>query len=148
MAGFHLAQFNVATGLGVPEDPVMAGFMARLDEINGLAETSPGFVWRLQTASGNATAVRPYDDDRVLVNLSVWESIDTFRSFVYRSAHGTMVRRGGEWFLAKQAPQLVMWWLDAGTLPTIEDGVEHLAELRAAGPSAAAFTFARPYPPP
>ncbi len=146
--GYHLAQFNIAGGLGLPEDPVMAEFMANLDEINALAEASPGFVWRFQTEDGNATAVRPYEDERTLINLSVWESVEAFRAFVYQSAHGGFVRRGSEWFTPKTEPQIVMWWISDDTLPTIEDGVSRLEKLRAQGPSADGFTFARSFPPP
>ena len=76
---------------GSVDGPVMAGFVARLDEINALADGSPGFVWRFQTAEGNATAVRPYDDERVLFNLSVWETLDDLRQYVYRSAHSQLI---------------------------------------------------------
>ncbi len=147
-SAYHLAQFNIASGLGLPEAPVMAEFMANLDTINALAEKSPGFVWRFQTDTGNATDVRPYDDERTLINLSVWESIDSFRTFVYQSAHGGFVRRGKEWFSPKTQPQIVMWWIEADTLPTIEDGVSRLQRLRTEGSSPEAFGFAQPYPPP
>ena len=146
--GYYLAQFNIAGGLGLPEDPVMAEFMENLDRINALAESSPGFVWRFQTESGNATEVRPYEDERTLINLSVWESVEAFRSFVYQSAHGSFVRRGSEWFTPKTQPQIVMWWIDDDTLPTIEDGVSRLEKLRVEGPAADGFTFARAFPPP
>jgi hypothetical protein len=97
-AGFHLAQVNIARARAPIDSPVMAGFVALLEEINALAERSPGFVWRLQTEAGDATALRPYEDDRVLVNLSVWSGIDELKTYVYRSARrscagGGMVRR-------------------------------------------------------
>src|SRR5437762_1655948 len=84
---FHLAQVNTGRVLWPPDDPRMAGFMGRLDELNKLADESPGFVWRLQTEAGNATALRPYEDERVLVNMSVWETLEQLREYVYRSAH-------------------------------------------------------------
>ncbi len=145
---YQLAQFNIASGLGLPDDPVMAEFMANLDTINALAENSEGFIWRFQTDTGNATDVRPYDDERTLINLSVWESIETFRTFVYKSDHGGFVRRGKEWFSPKTQPQIVMWWIEAGALPAVEDGVARLQRLRTAGPGPEAFSFAKPYPPP
>jgi heme-degrading monooxygenase HmoA len=94
----HLAQVNIARMKGPLESPVMAGFVARLDKINALADGSPGFVWRLQTGEGNATYLRPYDDDRILFNLSVWESIEHLREYVYRSAHVEVLRNRHEWF--------------------------------------------------
>src|SRR5215467_560298 len=95
--GMHLAQVNIARMKGPLESEVMADFVARLDEINALADGSPGFVWRLQTGEGNATYLRPYDDDRILFNLSVWETIDDLKAYVYRSAHAEVLRRRHEW---------------------------------------------------
>ncbi|HSG89914.1 MAG TPA: DUF3291 domain-containing protein [Pseudomonadales bacterium] len=148
MSSQHLAQFNVATARGDPDDPVMAGFVARLDEINGLADRAPGFVWRLQDANGTSTSFRVDADERVLPNLTVWTAIEPFRDFVYRSVHADMVRAGRSWFLPKTRPQIVLWWIPAGTLPTLEDGVARLDRLRAEGPTREAFTLARPHPVP
>ena len=94
----HLAQVNIARMRGPLESAVMADFVARLDEINALADASPGFVWRLQTSEGNATYLRPYDDDRILFNMSVWRSLEDLRAYVYRSAHAEVLRRRAEWF--------------------------------------------------
>src|ERR1041384_5139608 len=94
----HIAQVNIARMKGPLEGPVMAGFVARLDEINALADRSPGFVWRLQSDAGNATDLRPFDDDFILVNLSVWMSIEQLKTYVYKSAHTTVMRRRREWF--------------------------------------------------
>src|SRR6185503_1961719 len=82
----QLAQVNIGRVKGPPDSAVMAGFMARLDEINALAERSPGFVWRLQTPAGNATDLRPYDDDSILINMSVWESLEALRAYVFESS--------------------------------------------------------------
>jgi heme-degrading monooxygenase HmoA len=97
-ASFHLAQVNVARARGEMTDPVMAEFVARLPEINALADQSPGFVWRLQTEDGDATAVRPYEDARILINLSVWTDLRALRAYVYGSAHAAVMRRRREWF--------------------------------------------------
>src|SRR5919108_6652184 len=96
--GFPLAQVNVGRARGEMTDRVMAEFVARLPEINALAEQSPGFVWRLQTADGDATAVRPYEDTRILINLSVWVDLPALRTYVYRSAHAAVMKRRREWF--------------------------------------------------
>src|SRR5437764_2790129 len=97
-SAMHLAQVNIGRIKAPLDDPIMAGFVSRLDDINALAETTPGFVWRLQTDEGNATALRPYDDDRILVNLSVWRTMEELREFVYRSRHVELLRAREEWF--------------------------------------------------
>src|SRR6476661_6758449 len=115
--------------------------MAALGPINALAERSAGFVWRFQTEEGNATAVRPYDDESILVNMSVWESADHLAEFVYRSAHAEYLRRRREWFVRTAETITALWWVPAGLIPTIEDGIARLEHLRANGPSPHAFTF-------
>ncbi|HEV2917851.1 MAG TPA: DUF3291 domain-containing protein, partial [Actinomycetota bacterium] len=87
MAAHHLAQVNVATLRAPLDGPELAGFVAQLEPINALADHSPGFVWRLQTEDGDATSIRPFQDERIMVNLSVWESLETLRAFVYASRH-------------------------------------------------------------
>jgi hypothetical protein len=147
---FHVAQFNVArmrTGTAL-HDPVMHGFTSRLDEINAVAERSPGFVWRLQTDEGNATSIRPYEDEQIVINLTVWESIDSLSDFVYRSMHEELVRGGPEWFERLGTHSLVLWWIPAGERPTVQDGKTRLERLRAEGPTPDAFTFQTTFPPP
>lgn len=137
----HLAQVNVARMRGPLEGPIMAGFVARLDEINALADRSPGFVWRLQTDAGNATYLRPYDDDRILFNLSVWEGVESLRNYVYRSAHAELFRSRREWFTAFESAHLALWWVPHGHLPSVDEAKERLAHLDAHGPTPFAFTF-------
>src|SRR4030081_2284911 len=98
MNRYHVAQVNLGRVKAPVDDPSMAGFTARLDEINALADHSPGFVWRLQTSAGNATYFRPYDDDNILMNMSVWETIETLRYYVYQTAHAEFLRHRHEWF--------------------------------------------------
>ena len=138
---FHLAQLNMGRIRYPVEDPRMAGFMNRLDEINALVDGTEGFVWRLQTEEGNATALRPYEDDRDLINLSVWESIDALKAFTYLSNHVEVFRQRYEWFEPSSEATLVMWWVPAGHIPSIEEVIERLDRLRREGPTSEAFTF-------
>lgn len=144
---FHLAQLNIGRLVAPTDDPVVAPFMEALDEINAVADASPGFVWRLQTDEGNATAVRPYDDDDILVNLSVWTDLDALADYVYRSDHTAFLRRRREWFTKPDGPILVLWWVPAGHVPSVEEALERLEELRRSGPTPTAFTFRHPFPP-
>jgi hypothetical protein len=89
---YHIAQVNIGQIKAPLEDQVMSGFVARLDEINALADSSPGFVWRLRSSAGNANYLRPYENDRILLNMSVWETIDALKDYVYRSAHAELLR--------------------------------------------------------
>jgi hypothetical protein len=126
----------------------MADFVARLVPINALAESSPGFVWRLQTAAGDATALRPYHDPAIIVNMSVWESPDALREFVYRSGHSEPLRRRMEWFDAMARPFQVMWWTPAGHTPTVVEAQARLAFLARHGDTEVAFSLSRLAPPP
>jgi len=146
---WHLAQLNIGRLRAPTDDPATADFMANLDPINALAESSPGFVWRLQTDEGNATAIRAFPGDGLMIlNLSVWESIETLAGYVYRSAHTPFLRRRGEWFERLGEVYLVLWWIPAGTRPTIEEALARLEQLRTFGPTPGAFTFRHPFPHP
>ena len=148
MPTHHLAQLTVGRILGPMDSPTMAGFVARLDEINALADAAPGFVWRLKTEDGNATAVRPYDDDTIAVNLSVWESVEALRAYVYEGAHVEVMRRRREWFARMTDAFVVLWWVPAGHRPSVTEAVARLEALRRDGPTPAAFTFRHLFPPP
>lgn len=137
----HLAQLNVAHLRAPIDDPLVAEFVANLEPVNALAEASPGFVWRLQDDAGDATSIKAFDDDLIIVNLTVWTSIEALADFVYRTGHAELLRRRREWFDAATEPQVCLWWLPEGTLPTIEDAVARLEHLRTQGPTATAFTF-------
>lgn len=147
MSDVHLAQVNIARMKGPLESAIMSSFVARLDEINALADRSPGFVWRLQTAEGNATYLRPYDDDRILFNLSVWRSIEDLRAFVYRSSHAEVLQRRHEWFERFEGVYAALWWVPAGHLPSVEEAKARLAHLAENGPTRLAFTFKVTFPP-
>jgi heme-degrading monooxygenase HmoA len=148
MARYHLAQLNIGRALAPVDSPVLAEFMAALAPINALADQAPGFVWRFQTEEGNATALRPYDDDRVMVNFSVWESPEALRDFVYRTVHAKVMARRREWFEKMTDPFMVLWWVPSGHRPTITEAIERLELLRTRGETEEAFTFKRLFPPP
>ena len=144
---WHLAQLNVGRLLAPVESPAIAGFVAALDPINELADASPGFVWRLQTDAGNATDIRPTEDDLFLINMSVWSSLQELRAFVYTTAHVQVLRQRREWFEQLATSHMVLWWVPAGHIPTIEEALERLDRLRAEGPTPTAFTFRSPFEP-
>ena len=144
---FHLAQVNIGRSRGEMTDPVMADFAAALPEINALAERSPGFVWRLQTEDGDATAIRPYDDPRILINLSVWTGLDALRGYVFRSDHAGYMRRRREWFERFERVYVALWWVPAGHRPSVAEAVDRLAHLEAHGPTPHVFGFAEPFGP-
>ena len=147
MKTLQIAQVNIARMRGALEDPVMEGFVARLAEINALADGSPGFVWRLQTPEGNATYLRPYDDDPILFNLSVWKTVEDLRNYVYRSAHAEVLRQRNDWFLKFEAPVVALWWVPTGHMPSIDEAKKRLAHLQEMGLTAFAFTFRNLFPP-
>jgi hypothetical protein len=145
---WHLAELNVARLRAPIDDPLIAEFKSALDAINALADRSPGFVWRLQTAEGNATALHPIDDDELIaINMSVWESIEALADYAYRSDHTAFLRRRREWFERYGKAYLVLWWVPAGHLPSIEEALGRLDRLEADGPTGAAFTFTKRFAP-
>ena len=150
MSSYHLAQANVAYMLAPHDDPRMADYMVRLDEINGLADASPGFVWRYLTDSRDP-GQREFEDPRVLFNMSVWTSIDALHAYTYRTRHSEVYAGRKRWFVDEKSVvgghALAMWWIPAGTLPTVADAKERLAAITADGPSPRAFTFKQRFPP-
>jgi hypothetical protein len=148
MARHHLAQLNIARAVAPMDHAAMADFYNNLEEINGLGERSPGFVWRLRDDTGNATNFRVSEDPLVFVNLTVWESVEALYEFVYRSNHAGFFKRRFEWFDRWQGPSVVLWWQPAGTLPTLEEAMRRLKLLADNGPTPDAFTFKQRFAPP
>jgi len=144
----HIAQLNIARARAPLEDPLLADFVARLDTFNALAEASPGFVWRLKSDSGNATDIRAYDDPLMIVNMCVWESIEALFDFAYRTSHTKVMNRRKEWFESLPGPHLVLWWIPAGAIPTVEEAKRRLDHLAAHGATATALTFKARFPAP
>jgi len=146
MARYELAQLNVARLRAPIDSPQLADFVAALDPINAIADRSPGFVWRLQDDSGNATGLHPMGED-VIVNVSVWRDPESLQAFVYRGEHAGVMKRRREWF-GKMDFYMVLWWVPQGHRPTVEEAITRLDLLRRNGPGAEAFTFAKLYPSP
>ncbi|HJS39096.1 MAG TPA: DUF3291 domain-containing protein [Burkholderiales bacterium] len=148
MSAWHLAQLNIGIIKAPMDSPVMADFAANLDRINALAEATPGFVWRLQTEEGNATAIRPFENENLLLNMSVWRDVESLGKYVYHSAHVEIMRRRREWFEHMDEAFLVLWWVPQGHRPGVAEAVARLELLRAKGPTAEAFTFRHAFPAP
>ena len=148
-AEWNVAQVNVGRLRAPVDDPLIADFVAGLDQINAVADAAPGFVWRLQTEDGNATAIRPDADDALLaVNMSVWRSVEDLAEYVYRSDHVGFMRRRREWFDRFDGHYLALWWIAADTVPTVDEALERLAHLDRHGPTEQAFTFRHRFDPP
>jgi hypothetical protein len=144
---YELAQLNVAVMKEPLESPGMADFVANLDRINALAEASAGFVWRLQTEEGDATALRPMGEN-TLVNMSVWRDAASLTAYVYRSAHVEIMRRRKEWFEPMPDAYVVLWWVAKGHRPSVNEALAKLALVREKGSTPEAFTFRQPFGPP
>jgi hypothetical protein len=146
---FHLTQLNIALPREPLNSPLLLEFVTQLDPVNRAADAAPGFVWRLQTEDGNATAIKAFGDDALIVNMSVWESLEALRAYVFSNrAHLGVLRRRREWFQRLGEAHMVLWWTEAGRTPTVEQAERRLEVLRRLGPSPAAFTFRQHFPAP
>jgi heme-degrading monooxygenase HmoA len=148
MSAYELAQLNIGVIRGPMDSPVMAQFAANLERINALADAAPGFVWRLQTAAGDATALRPFADENMLVNMSVWRDAEALRQFVYHSGHVEIMRRRREWFERMTELYVVLWWVPRGHRPDVAEAIGRLEALRRQGPHPGAFSFGELFPAP
>jgi hypothetical protein len=153
MTGWHIAQMNVGVTVEATDHPQLADFMNQLDEINALADKAEGFVWRLQSDSGNATDIKPTgsnapENPNFIVNMSVWSSVEALFDFVYKTVHRLVMARRREWFERPAQQYQVLWWVPAGHKPTVEEGLARLAKLQADGPTPEAFTFKARFPSP
>ena len=148
MKKYQLAQVNVAKGIANTDSEIMIGFVTRLDEINALADHSAGFIWRLQSEDGDATSIDVFDDDMMLINMSVWDGIDSLKTFVYRTVHVELIRDREAWFSKLGVAHQALWWIPAGHIPSEEEAKEKLEQIRQNGPGQEAFTFGKPYPHP
>jgi hypothetical protein len=147
MSAYELAQLNIGIIRDSMDSPVMAEFAANLERINLLAERSPGFIWRLQTEQGDATALRPFQDPDMLLNMSVWRDLESLNAYVYRSAHVEIMRRRREWFERMELPFLVLWWVPRGHRPDVTEAIARLELLRSKGATPDAFNFRSTFAP-
>jgi hypothetical protein len=150
---YALAQVNIGRLLAPVDSPQLAGFMAALDPVNAVADAAPGFVWRLQTEDGNATAVRAFEWDTagsagVIMNMSVWESVEALAAFVYSDVHRQVLRRRREWFERMAEAYTALWWVERGAVPSTADAEDRIRHLRTHGPTPYAFTLRMHFPPP
>ena len=137
----HIAQLNIAKCRASLDDPLMQEFVDNLDPINAIADASPGFVWRLQDEGGDATSFQLFDDPLIISNLSVWESIDALKAFMFKTHHLKFLQRRGEWFEKLDQPSHVLWRIEPGHIPTLEEARAQLESLRANGESEYAFSI-------
>ena len=145
---WHIAQINVGTIKYPQEDPRMSGFMNRLDEINALADRSPGFVWRMQSESGNATDIDVGGEPLFIANMSVWTSVELLFDYVYKSTHREVMIQRRSWFERPVDLYQALWWIPAGHIPSAQEGLDRIEELKQHGPNPTAFTFKDRFPPP
>src|SRR5450755_2713435 len=136
MSEYQIAEINVARMKGINiNDPIMKEFVDNLDKVNALAESNPGFVWRLKDESNNATNLNPYNDEQVIINISVWQSIETLENFIYKTFHTEFLKRRKEWFQSYGKAYTAMWWIPKGQFPAIQEAIEKLAWYQKNGPS-------------
>lgn len=146
--GWHVAQINIGRLVAPLDDPRISGFVSQLASVNALADVAPGFVWRLQSGSGNATDIVYSDDPFVLVNMSVWESLEALRVFIYKSKHVEMLRDRAQWFEKMEKPNYCLWWVLADHIPTVEEGRERLIHYQNNGSTPYSFWFSQHFPAP
>lgn len=144
----HLAQINISRLLAPLDDPRIAEFVNQLAEINTLADHTPGFVWRLQSDSGNATDIAYNEDPSVIVNMSVWESLEELRDFAYKSPHVKVLRDRNKWFEKLVVPSYCLWWVPIGHIPTVAEGRERLEHYQSHGATPYSFWFSKQFPQP
>ncbi len=145
---YHLAQINIGRLVAPLDDPRISGFVGELDPINGLAEDAPGFIWRLKSDSGNATGIPYSEDARVIVNMSVWDSTETLRDFVYSTRHVEIFKQRAKWFERMAKPHYCLWWIPAGHVPDVQEGKERLMHYQEHGATPYSFWFSREFPAP
>ncbi len=143
----HLAQLNIAKAKAPMDSPVMEGFVENIDRINGIAESSDGFIWRLKEESGNATGINAFNDPLLLVNMSVWDSQETLKTFMFKTHHLEFMQRKQEWFTKLPEASYVLWWIPKGHIPTLEEAKARLEHIRENGESPYAFSFRSKYTP-
>lgn len=143
----QLAQLNIGTLVAPIDSPELVDFVANLDRVNALAEESAGFIWRLQTEEGDATGIKDFGDD-IIVNMSIWQDVESLQKFVYESTHIDIMRRRRDWFEKMRDNYMVLWWIPEGHIPSLTEAEEKLELLKENGPTPDAFSFRQPFDPP
>jgi hypothetical protein len=144
----QLAQINIGRLVAPIDDPRIAEFVAQLAPVNAIADRAPGFVWRLQSESGNATDIAYNDDPSIMVNMSVWESLDALREYAYKSDHMKVFRDRAKWFEKMDKPHYCLWWIPASHIPTVAEGRERLEHYQKHGATPYSFWFSQEFPQP
>ena len=145
---FHLTQLNIGKLLHPIDHPQIAEFVNNLERVNKIAESSKGFVWRLKDESGNATGIEVFDDPLIIVNMSVWKTVEDLKNFAFKSIHVDFMRKRRQWFEKPESEYLVLWWIPKGHFPSAEDAKNKLYYLQQHGESNLAFTFKKLFEPP
>ncbi len=148
MQKFQIAQINIAKAVDEMDSETMQGFVSRLEEINALADSAEGFVWRLQTEEGDSTSIRVFNDPSLIVNISVWENIEALKSFVYRSIHVELIQDREAWFSKMAEVHQTLWWIPEGHIPSVEEAKQKLEHFKQHGATQQSFTFGKPFPSP
>ncbi len=138
---YHLAELNIAEAKAPLDSPLLQGFVERIDEINALAESHEGFIWRLKDDSGNAMSIRPFDNPDMLINVSVWDSVESLKVFTYQTMHKELIRDRKKWFHHLKKAYYVLWWIPQGHTPTLEEAKIRLEHLQQHGATETAFDF-------
>jgi len=145
---YHLAELNIAEALHPMDDARMDGFTSRINAINAMSDRADGFVWRLvddDPDTDGALDFRPFLNPNMLVNMSVWQDVQSLYQFVYKTVHAKLISDRKDWFSLLRSHSTVLWWIEAGTVPTIEEAKAKLEQLDKTGPSPDAFTFANTF---
>ena len=142
---FQLAQINIGELIAPIDDPLVSEFVDNLDAINELAEKSPGFVWRFKDESNSAVNVQLFENPNQIINMSVWEDLDSLKHFAYETKHVEFFKKRALWFKKMKEPHMCFWWIHQGSYPTPEEGIKRLMYFREHGDTEYAFSFKRPY---
>ena len=140
MKNYHLAQVNIAKQLAPMDDPIMQDFVNNLDKINAIADLADGFVWRLQDEDKELGA-KVFQDDALLINMSVWENLESLFNYTYNSGHIEVFKRKKEWFSKMKMMHMAFWYVPEGYEPTFQDAKDRLDYLNKHGDTPFAFSF-------
>lgn len=145
-AAYELAQVNISRLKFPLNSPELKDFVDNLDPVNASAEAADGYVWRLQSEGGDATDIKVFGDDWLIINLTVWRDPNALTAFMYQGGHREMLSRRREWFEKVAEAMTALWWVPAGHRPTVAEAEARLLHLRANGPTPYAFTLRTSFP--